>query len=342
MILKKICQQVKEAASTERLLRIQGGNSKRFLGRDLSDLPCVDITRLAGVVQYEPAELVIQVRAGTLLQDVINLLDSEGQMFAFDPPVFNGRATIGGMVASGISGSRRPYAGAVRDFVLGACVINGVGEPLRFGGQVLKNVAGYDVSRLMVGSMGCLGILTEVSFKVLPKPESEVTRAIDLSADRAHKMMRELSSRPSLVSATAYFEGRLHVRFSGAEQSVIKATSAFGGESIEPAFWFALDNLEIFKQGTELWRVSLTPDSELFLSECRVFDWAGGQRWLSDPEFDPREKMGIDAHATLLKSATTDDRYTPLTGVSLTLHQGLKRQFDPHQILNPNKMYSDF
>ena len=175
--LTNIIEQIKQA---QQPVNIKGGGSKQFLGNDLGHLQPLAVQALNGVVRYEPTELVLQVQAGTPVQDVIELLDTEGQMLAFEPPVFDGQATIGGMVAAGISGSRRPYSGAVRDYILGVDIVTGLGEHLSFGGQVIKNVAGYDVSRLLAGSMGCLGVITEVSFKVLPKPEFEQTQAIEL------------------------------------------------------------------------------------------------------------------------------------------------------------------
>ena len=338
---KEISDRVKQATANQEPLRIVGGNSKRFLGRNLDHLPQVVTRFLSGVVHYEPAELVIQVQAGTPLREVHELLDSNHQMLAFEPPIFDGNATIGGVVSTGISGSRRPYAGSVRDFVLGVNLISGQGDELSFGGQVMKNVAGYDVSRLVTGAMGCLGVVTEVSLKVLPKPAAEETRAIETSAMDALNKMTDLRRRSSLVSATAYHQGRLNVRFSGAEKSVSRAAQKFGGEQVHSRLWQEIDSLKLFDDGHELWRISQTPCSLNFLEEAVLIDWAGGQRWLLDPGSNPRVNLQ-DGHATLIRGNSTNDKFQPLTGLSLNIHQALKKQFDPAGILNPHKMFAAF
>ena len=166
--INDVCERIREAGARKTPLRIRAGGSKDFYGRTLSG-EVLDVSSYKGIVAYEPKELVLTVRAGTPLEEVESALAGERQMLPFEPPHFGG-GTIGGAVACGLSGPRRPYAGAVRDFVLGTRIVNGKGEDLSFGGRVIKNVAGYDVSRLMVGSLGTLGVITEISFKVLPAP----------------------------------------------------------------------------------------------------------------------------------------------------------------------------
>ncbi len=164
-----------EAAIADRTpLAIIGGGSKQFMGRSIQ-AEDFDVGAHQGIVSHEPSELVVTVRAGTPLEILETALAERGQMLPFEPPRFGERATIGGTIACGISGPRRPYAGAARDFVLGVKLLNGRGEILRFGGQVMKNVAGYDISRLMTGAMGTLGALLEVSLKVLPTPAATQT-----------------------------------------------------------------------------------------------------------------------------------------------------------------------
>jgi len=339
--LTEIAEVVHRAALTGQSLCIRGGGSKGFLGRDLNHLKVLDIKGLTGIVDYDPSELVLQVRSGTPLQEIKLLLASENQMLAFDPPGFVD-ATIGGTISTGLSGSRRPYAGAARDFVLGIDVINGMGEHLSFGGQVIKNVAGYDASRLMVGSMGCLGIVTEVSLKVLPRPEVEETRAISVSASVALDSMLQLSSHSQLVSATAFYQDRLYARFSGAEKSVKSEVDSFGGETVDPGWWHSIDTLTLFDAASELWRVSGAPNCRSFLAEAVLIDWGGGQRWLVNPAKDPRPESSSDDHATLIKGNSTEEKYQPLTASVERIHQGLKKQFDPKGILNPHKMYASF
>lgn len=345
--INEIQDQVKRAFDQSESLQIIGGSSKTFYGNKL-DLPTLKVSGLDGVIQYEPGELVIQVGAGTRLEDVKTILDNEDQMLAFEAPSFDGAATIGGMVASGISGSRRPYTGAVRDYLLGADMIDGRGQHLSFGGQVMKNVAGYDVSRLLVGSMGCLGVLTQLSFKVLPKPKSESTQAIEVSRLNALQMMMALQRKYPSVSASAYFEGCLYVRFSGMENSVTVAIKEFGGESVSNSIWSKIDNLTLFESQDDLWRLSITPDSKLFLEEAALIDWGGGQRWLVNPDFHPRSTLnrtGEAGHLTQIfrkQDRDTEAYFQPLNPSLLKLHIGLKNQFDPSGILNPNKMYEQF
>jgi len=352
----EIQDQVSTAYKTGKKLQILGGGSKKFYGNDLN-LDGLKVSGLEGIVQYDPGELVIQLGAGTRLLDVIAILDKENQMLAFESPVFNGEATIGGMVASGISGSRRPYTGAVRDYLLGVDIIDGQGKHLSFGGQVMKNVAGYDVSRLLVGSMGCLGIMTELSFKVLPKPESELTRVVEVSRTDALEMMSKLQGHYPSISASAYFDDCLYVRFSGMENSVITAAKMFrekfGGEQGNNNIWPKGDNLELFSEHHTLWRLSIATDSRLFLDDTALIDWGGGQRWLVDPDFNPREVLsasGESGHLTLVRKTDNSRNnnnnprspFHPLNKNLLKLHIGLKKQFDPGAILNHQKMYEQF
>ena len=350
MDLQDLCETIKTAFHNKTALNIQGGGSKHFYGRDLSHLAAIETKALSGIIQYEPAELLIQVNAGTLLSDVLQTLDSENQTLGFEPPSFGCNATIGGMVACGISGSRRPYAGSVRDFVLGVDIINGKGERLSFGGQVMKNVAGYDVSRLQVAAMGCLGLITELSFKVLPKPEYETTRVISLNRSQAHQKMLALRHASFQVSATAHFSDKLYVRFSGSETSTRKSADKFSAEQADTLVWQNIDNLELFDDTLDLWRISTAPADLCFLDEAYLLDWSGGQRWLLNPGFDPRSVMAASntsGHATLVRAGRVEtqapsERFQPLTGIVLEMHKGLKLQFDPASILNPQKMYTTY
>ena len=341
---------IKEAVEKNAPLQIVGGGSKSFYGNNIADLPKLSTVNFDGIIQYEPGELVLQVGSGTNLVELIKTLDGEGQILACDPPTFDGNATVGGLIASGISGSRRPYSGSVRDFVLGVDIIDGNAQHLSFGGQVMKNVAGYDVSRLLTASMGCLGLMTEVSLKVLPKPAAERTQRIEIDRLSALKLMRELQYENPLLSASAHREGQLFVRFSGMEKSVAKACEAFGGEKNDGLIWCEIDNLKVFDSKKDLWRISLSPSSNLFLDEVDVIDWGGGQRWIQDPEINLRKRLadsGEAGHVTLVRlgsesSALNKDRFQALNPYLLKIHQGLKMQFDPAGIFNPYKMYKQF
>lgn len=233
---ERLVAEVSQAWASSTPLTIRGGNSKAFLGRPLHGTP-IDTRSHRGVVSYDPTELVITARAGTPVSELNATLDAAGQMLPCEPPSFDGTATVGGMVAAGLAGPRRPWSGSVRDFVLGCRVITGNAKHLRFGGEVMKNVAGYDVSRLLAGSFGCLGLITEVSLKVLPKPRALSSLALDLDA---HEALRELSAwrRAALpVSGAAYVDGRLHVRLEGGVGSVAAAVDRIGASELDPRFW---------------------------------------------------------------------------------------------------------
>jgi len=339
--------QVTEAIKQQKPLAIEGCGSKRFYGYPSSpDLDRLDVSAHRGVVDYAPDELVLRVRAGTRVSEINAVLGDNNQFLPFEPPDFETNATIGGVIASGLSGPRRPWAGSVRDFVLGVTLITGKGEILEFGGQVMKNVAGYDVSRLLTGSLGTLGIILDVSLKVLPAPEVEITRAIAVSCQefqaRAQSMQRNMP-----LSAAAFQNGCLNVRLSGSETAVNAAERKTGGEDTDNRYWEKLNTLECFNGVKNLWRVSVPPASKLFLEDADVIDWGGGIRWLADPGFNPREMLaGEDGHATLMKYdegslSSGIEVFQPLHKPLLSIHHRLKQQFDPAGIFNPGRMYRD-
>ena len=217
--IASLCERVRDHAARKAALRIRGGGTKDFYGEE-SRGEALSTRAYSGIVAYEPKELVVTVRAGTPLRELEDALAAERQMLAFEPPHFGAEATIGGAVACGLSGPRRPYAGAVRDFVLGARIVNGKGEDLAFGGRVIKNVAGYDVSRLMAGALGTLGVITEMSFKVLPRPAAEATLAFEMDEASATQQANRWAGQPLPLSATAWQEGLLRVRLSGTASAI--------------------------------------------------------------------------------------------------------------------------
>jgi glycolate oxidase FAD binding subunit len=334
-MLDTIVEQVKASAAAGQPRRIVGGNSKAFLGYDLSDIEPLHTTGLNNVISYECSELVVHAQAGYPVKDLVALLDTENQMLGFDPTDFGG-STIGGVVATGLSGSRRPYRGAGRDFLLGVTMVDGHGEVLKFGGQVMKNVAGYDISRLLCGSHGCLGVITDVSFKVLPKPESEVTAKKPVDANRLLALMSRQGGL-SETTATAYWQGELYVRYTGSESSVNACLRSFDGKICSNEFWDQVDRHELFADAPELWRVSAeVNDPANGFEQAGLIDWGGAQRWLtSEPE------ISDTAHRTCIRSANDVQRFSDLPPYLMGIHQRLKTKFDPKGIFNPGKMYPE-
>lgn len=344
---KYLLVQVQDAITREFPLAIEGRGSKKFYGYPSSaGQNRLDVSGHRGVIDYEAAELVLRVRAGTPLFEIKQLLAGNNQLLPFEPPDFNSRSTIGGVIASGLSGPRRPYAGSVRDFVLGVTLITGSGEILEFGGQVMKNVAGYDVSRLLTGSLGTLGVILDVSLKVLPAPEMEVTRSITIARKDFQSLLQSMQ-RNMPISAAAYADGKLHVRLSGSEVAVSTAGRLIDGDEADNSYWENLNTLGCFSGVKNLWRVSVAPASKLFLDDAAVIDWGGGIRWLADPVYNPRERLADeDGHATLMKYDRAElssgiEVFQPLTEPLLGIHHRLKQQFDPVGIFNPGRMYRD-
>jgi len=345
-----LLEQVNQAIQSGLPLRIQGANSKAFLGREVAG-EVLDTRIHRGIVSYDPTELVITARAGTPLSELNAALDQAGQMLPCEPPSYSdagvGDATVGGMIAAGLSGPRRPWAGSVRDYVLGTRVITGLGKHLKFGGEVMKNVAGYDLSRLMAGSFGCLCLLTEVSLKVLPKPR--LCTSIALEMDSAHALARlaEWGQQPLPISAASHDGRVLRLRLEGGEGSVAAAHDRLGGESIDPAWWQALNEhrLDFFTDGRALWRLSLpTNTGVLALPGEQLIDWGGAQRWLkSDASGDEIRAIvsAVGGHAICYSHGQDQSPFQPLATPLMRYHRQLKAQLDPHGIFNPGRMYAE-
>ncbi len=343
-----ILASVREAVSQKRPLKIVGGNSKAFYGRHIAGEE-LSVSGYQGIVSYEPTELVVTARCGTPLSEVEEVLAEQNQMLPFEPPHF-GEATIGGMVACGLSGPARPYTGAVRDYVLGVRMINGKGEDLTFGGQVMKNVAGFDVSRLMTGSLGTLGVILEVSFKLLPKPEAELTLQLELDAKRAIEKMNQLAGQPLPITAACHDDGRLNIRLAGFSSALESARKTIGGETLEvgEAYWHSLREQKhpFFLGDRPLWRIALPPAAEpLDLEGDCLIDWGGAQRWYRTdrPVEEIRQRVHArKGHATLFRHHGGEtDIFSPLSPGLKKIHQQLKQAFDPFGIFNRGKMYPD-
>ncbi len=354
--LEALEARVRSAAAAGTPLRIRGGGTKDFYGGALNG-EVIDTSTYAGIIDYEPTELVLTARAGTSLVAIESAMRARGQMLAFEPPHFGEGGTLGGAIASGLSGPRRPYAGSVRDLVLGVRVLDGVGQDLQFGGRVMKNVAGFDASRLMTGALGTLGIVTEVSLKCLPLPATETTLTLECAADHAIRMVNEWGGQPLPLSATCYHHGRLRVRLSGASPAVAAATAKIGGDVLAEAdaYWASVrDHRHIYftgsaAAGVALWRLSVKSTAPYTdLGGEQLIEWGGALRWLAAGEHTGPDKVRAWAkanggHATLFRSTEKPgDVFAPLSDAMLTLHQQLKAVFDPRGILNRGRLLAAF
>jgi glycolate oxidase FAD binding subunit len=370
--LARLVEQVRTAAGRKTRLEITGGGTKRFYGEPVpAGSERVDTRALSGISSYEPSELVVTARAGTPLVDLEAALAKRGQCLAFEPPRFavdgtangpaggTGGGTVGGMVAAGLAGPARASVGGVRDFVLGATLLNGRAEVLSFGGQVMKNVAGYDVSRLLAGSLGILGVILEVSLKVLPVPPATATLRFDIDEAGGIQRMNAWGGQALPVSATAWWEKALVVRLAGAAAAVQSAQRQLGGEVIEPTlaatFWRGLRDHsdEFFTSAVEatqgnacLWRLSVPSTAPpLKLPGEQLVEWGGAQRWLctAAPAQAVREAAAaVRGHATLFRARDKSPGvFAPLTPPLARVHRELKRAFDPERLFNPGRLYAD-
>lgn len=360
-VLSELCQQVLAARGAERPVYIRGGGTKSFYGAGLDPDPLpstavLDMSGYTGIVNYQPSELVMTVRAGTLLADVEAALDEQNQMLAFEPPRFGPSSTIGGCVASGLSGPRRMAAGSVRDFVLGAKLLDSSGEVLSFGGEVMKNVAGYDISRLLAGSMGIFGALIEVSIKVVPKPFQEASFRLDVSEAQALKLFGAWRGLPIPITATAWTgkpgqTGQLHVRVSGSEPAVRSAALRIGGEALSDAaaFWNSLrDQTHDFFQQRPLWRLAVPPQTPALDFGPTLIEWNGGLRWVTDVPSAAHLRDDIarrGGHATLYRydsKAADLPVFHPLEPGLKSINRRLKQELDPTGVFNPKRLFPDF
>ncbi|MCC5885408.1 MAG: glycolate oxidase subunit GlcE [Gammaproteobacteria bacterium] len=336
---------VMAAAAAQRPLCIRGGATRQMLMASTDEaVEVLEVGGHRGIVAFEPSELVVSVRAGTLLSDLEAVVAAAGQMLPFDPPRFGPASTIGGVVASGLAGPARPWQGAVRDAVLGITLLDGRGGIGRFGGQVMKNVAGYDVSRLNVGAMGSLGVLLDVSLRLLPRPATTVTQVLELGLGQAFERMARLGRRPLPITAMAWESGRLRVRLAGSEAGVAAAVKAVGGETAADADqdWNRLRDrqLPLFQGDGPLWRLSLPATApQPDLSANWLLDWGGAQRWCctdAAPERVFQAASALGGHA--MRLTPTVER-APLPPAQLRLQQRIKAVFDPEGLFNPGVLY---
>ncbi len=350
-VLEKLSETVRAASRSKRALRLRGGGTKDFYGQ-APEGEVLDTRGYSGIVTYEPSELVITARCGAGLAEIEAAMRERGQMLAFEPPHFGEGATLGGMVAAGLSGPRRQAAGALRDFVLGVKIMDGRGEVLAFGGQVMKNVAGYDVSRLMAGSLGTLGIILEVSLKAMPVPAAEATLKLELPEDKAIESLNKWGGKPLPISASAWTGEELRVRLSGAAAAVAAARGKIGGELVDAAqgerFWTGIREQTdpFFRNDAPLWRISVPPTTPpLKLPGEPLIEWGGALRWLcsrADARTVRDAAKRARGHATLFRGGDKSvGVFQPLAPALMKIHKELKREFDPQGIFNRGRMYPE-
>jgi glycolate oxidase FAD binding subunit len=363
--LQRLVDQVQAARADKRVLDIRGGGSKAFYGGPLCR-DVLDVRGLAGIGSYEPSELVVTARGGTPLAELEATLAEQGQCLPFEPPRFGTEGkgadgvprggTVGGMVAAGLAGPARVSVGGVRDYVLGAKLLNGRGELLAFGGTVMKNVAGYDVSRSLAGSMGVLGVICEVSLKVLPVPPATLTLRLEADQAAAVRRLNEWGGQPLPLNASAWWDGMLVLRLSGAAAAVRAAHQKIGGEVIDATlaatFWNGLrDHRDEFfvgaakavDSGAALWRLSVpSTTAPLKLSGEQLLEWGGAQRWIctTAPAAVLREAAQLaGGHAVLFRGHDKSaGAFAPLTPAMARLQRELQRAFDPDGVFNPGRL----
>jgi glycolate oxidase FAD binding subunit len=382
--LQAIIDQVSNAAASGLPLRIRGGGSKDFYGEPaVGEL--LDTSALSGITSYEPTELVVTVRAGTKLAELEALLAERGQCLPFEPPHFGGRATcpeplgeggtysgpdagseatVGGMVAAGLSGPARASVGAVRDHVLGVTVLNGKSELLTFGGQVMKNVAGYDVSRLMTGAMGTLGLLTEISLKVLPVAPAEATLKFHMGQADALAQLHRWGAQALPLNASCWVDDAgtptLYLRLRGAMAAVEAACQSMGGERQDHAAtapdWALCRDQQLpwfLERGErDLWRLSVPQTAPVLdLPESPLIEWHGGLRWVRAAASEGPRLRALAAsaggHATLFIAGSArpqraEGRFDALKPALDRIHGQLKKEFDPAGIFNRGRLYPNF
>ncbi|MBL3600917.1 MAG: glycolate oxidase subunit GlcE [gamma proteobacterium endosymbiont of Lamellibrachia anaximandri] len=339
---------VVQAAESGQQLCLRGGNSKGFYGRELTGEP-FDLSKHQGIVNYEPTELVVTARSGTPLSEIEAALAAQHQMLPFEPPHFTEASTIGGAIASGLSGPRRPWFGAPRDLLLGIKLLDGRGQILNFGGQVMKNVAGYDLSRLMAGSLGTLGILLEVSIKVLPLPPQETTLLFEADTENAHAITQRLRLDAAPISGSCHMDRQLHIRLECDETRVLQLRNRFGGEMVEDAdmFWRALRDQQFafFQTDAPLWRLSMPPAADFHLPGKQLTEWGGALRWFKGDHPMETIRSAVSTtggHATLFRNGDrSGEIFHPLNPTIALLHRRLKQVFDPKFIFNPGRLYPE-
>lgn len=352
-------QQIKSAIQAKSSLCIKGSNSKHFLGRKHNCQEILNTSDHTGIVYYEPTELVLRVRSGTRIAEIEQTLAQHKQCLSFNPPKFGPDTTIGGAIASGLCGPNLPYWGSVQDAVLGLQLINGEGTLLNFGGQVIKNVAGYDISRFIVGSMGTLGLISEVAIKVIPQPAEMITLRYQLDEQQAIKVLYEYKHAALPLSASAYVDSYLYLQFAGSKAAINTVTSMLGKDwqTVEQQFWQQLRDhqLDFFQQNKTLWRITMPAGSMLTtfkdsitdaMNKTSIMEWDGMQHWIFSDMPEQEIRSIVKSHAgqahCFRSENDLDSVFQPLPAGLQDLSFKTKLVFDPYQIFNPNRLYKDW
>jgi glycolate oxidase FAD binding subunit len=343
----EIVSTIQDAFHEKSKLQLCAGSTKQFYGRSINAKP-ISLAEHTGIIEYEPSELYLTARSGTLLSEIEDEVAAQNQILPCEPPYYGSTATLGGTIACGLAGPRRVSDGDVRDCILGSEIINGKGEKLRFGGKVMKNVAGYDVSRLMCGALGTLGIIMTVSMRLLPKPEKEQTIALSVDYETALNKLNRWANTPLPITASFYDGNELFVRLSSSESAIDACKKSIGGELTDTKhlLWNNIKEHQhnFFNTQKPLWRISVPPNTQkLNLPGNNVMEWNGALRWYSceaDAETIRTEVERAGGHATLFKGDITDQIFHPLSKPSMKIHKKLKHVFDPAGILNPEKMFA--
>ena len=349
-ITKSLQQQISDAVKNAQQLQIIGNNSKAFYGCNTSgdNLTALNIANHNGIIDYQPTELTITARAGTLLKDIIDVLAENGQMLPFEPPCFDNRATLGGCIATALAGPRRPWTGPVRDYVIGTRILTGNGKEIRLGGKVMKNVAGYDLFRPMAGALGTLGLMLDITVKLLPLPEQETSFTIPLDNKQMQHTLHDWRQRSLPLSAASYFQGLLSIRLSGSASSIDDAVSKLPSDSEETSndYWHKLNEqqLSFFDQDSPLYRLLVPANAayDTFSGDC-LADWGGALRWIKSPlSFDEVQHYAAELGGTASVYRNNNqggDVFSPLADDLFELHRRIKMVMDPAGILNPGRLY---
>jgi glycolate oxidase FAD binding subunit len=349
-ISKQLHQIIVDACHDQQPLRITGNNTRAFYGCDTSHINTTDlhIADHNGILDYQPSELTITARAGTPVKEIIDVLAEHNQMLAFEPPGFDNRATFGGCIATALAGPRRPWTGSVRDYVIGSRILTGDAKEIRLGGKVMKNVAGYDLFRPMAGALGTLGVMLDITVKLLPLPEQEVSFIIPSDYEDVHPLLQQWRHSSLPLSAASFYQGQLSIRLSGSVSAIDDAMNKLPANRKEIAndYWLALNEqqLDFFDDDSPLYRLIVPANAvyDIFSGEC-LADWGGALRWVKTPlSFDQvqRHAAELGGSATLYRHGKKDEEvFCPLPGGLFELHKRIKKVMDPAALLNPGRLY---